>query len=102
MNLKNKLILFMSIMLIAMNSAMGQGKVYWLKNSAGTISRANIDGTTTETLVTGASCADGAYISSSLGKVFWVEGCLKMALKMANLDGTNVQILDTFNSAWPI
>jgi hypothetical protein len=49
--------------------------------------------------VTGASCADGAYISSSLGKVFWVEGCGNMALKIANLDGTNVQILDTFNTA---
>ncbi|MCF8427883.1 MAG: FG-GAP-like repeat-containing protein [Bacteroidia bacterium] len=98
MNFKSSLFFFMAIMLMAMNSAMGQGKVYWLKNSSGTISRANIDGTTTETLVTGASCADGAYISSSLGKVFWVEGCGKMALKIANLDGTNVQILDTFNT----
>lgn len=93
-----QLTILLLLVLACIGRVAGQGKVYWLKNNAGTISRANIDGTTTETLVTGALCADGAFISSSLGKVMWVEGCGKMALKIADLDGTNVQILDTFNT----
>jgi gliding motility-associated-like protein len=88
----------MAIVFMVMNSAMGQSKVYWLQNSAGTIKSATIDGSSITTLVSGASNPDGAFISSSLGKVFWVEGGGKKPLKMANLDGTNVQILDTFNA----
>ncbi|MDP3930460.1 MAG: T9SS type A sorting domain-containing protein [Bacteroidota bacterium] len=77
----------------------GQARLIMLDNQRSQVRSSNLDFTNLDTLVSvGVVQPDGACVSLGLGKVFWVEGGGKQPLKVANLDGTNVQILDTFNT----
>jgi len=78
----------------------GQARLIMLDNQRSQVRSSNLDFTALDTLVSvGVVQPDGACVSLGLGKVFWVEGGGKQPLKVANLDGTNVQILDTFNTS---
>ena len=73
------------------------GKIYWTNTSfwpwggpgVDKISRANLDGTNLEDLVTtGFSIAHGIALDVSAGKMYWADGG---KISRANLDGSNVE-----------
>jgi DNA-binding beta-propeller fold protein YncE len=70
-------------------------KLYWAHTGAGpvsTIYRANLDGTTLETLIVGASPSSMRSIALDLenGQLYIDEG-YSQEIQRANLDGTNLQ-----------
>ncbi len=70
---------------------MGQ-KIYWTQGS--TVRRANTDGTSQQTIVTGQGCPLGIAIDelAEAPKVYWSDPCLD-TIKRANLDGSAVATL---------
>ena len=60
-------------------------KMYWTEQQASVIKRANVDGTSIEPLVTGASSASGLSLDGS-GKLYWTQTSGGL-IKRANLDG---------------
>jgi DNA-binding beta-propeller fold protein YncE len=64
------------------------GKMYWLTDA--TISRANLDGSAVEVVVTGVSAAGQLTLDPTAGKMYWADGA---TIRRANLDGTDAQTL---------
>ena len=72
------------------------GKMYWTEASPADfmISRANLDGTNVELLVTGLDSPSGITLDVGGGKMYWTDiGTSK--IQRANLDGSNVEDLLT-------
>ena len=67
-----------------------RGKMYWV--SGATIMRANPDGTTIETVLTGLNSPRRIAINSAAGKLYWNE---PTQIKRANLDGSGVETVVT-------
>ena len=75
-------------------SADSVGKVYWTDSGTGKISRANLDGSGAEDLITGLDSPQGIALDSDGGKMYWTEtGVASGKISRANLDGTNVEVL---------
>ncbi len=80
------------------------GKMYWTSN-AGTISRANLDGSNVELLIDGLVFPDSIALDLVNGKIYWTEALSRVrsgpnigvdgAIKRANLDGSDVETLVT-------
>jgi DNA-binding beta-propeller fold protein YncE len=72
------------------------GKVYWSDSVANRIQRANLDGSSVETLVPGFTGEGlrGIAVDSAAGKVYWTDFAAQK-IQRANLDGTNVEDLVT-------
>jgi hypothetical protein len=73
-----------------------RGKLYW--GGAGTISRANLDGSGVARILTGlADTPRRLAVNSSAGKLYWTEG---NSIRRANLDGSGAEtILSMTNHA---
>ena len=65
-------------------------KMYWTEQQASVIKRANVAGTSIETLVTGASSASGLSLDGS--KLYWTQTSGGL-IKRANLDGNSIETL---------
>ena len=74
---------------IAVNPA---SMLYWTNSTAGTIQRANPDGSQVQTLVSGLDDPEGIALDMSGGKIYWTESD---KVGRANLDGSQVQTLGT-------
>ena len=73
------------------------GKMYW--SEWVNIRRSNLDGTNSETLVTGLTRANGLDLDLENGKIYWTElGTQK--IQRSNLDGSEIE--DLLNSEQPI
>jgi DNA-binding beta-propeller fold protein YncE len=80
------------------------GKVYWTEaavlapgsggTSDGSISRANVDGSGEETLITGLGDPIGVALDVAGGKIYWADSAT-IKLQRANLDGSVVENLLT-------
>lgn len=93
-------------LLAGMALDLDQGKIYWAGGGAqddsqqdlcplveaGTIQRANFDGTGVETLVTGLQVPAGIALDPAAGKIYWVDLCTR-TVQRGNLDGTGVEDL---------
>ena len=66
-------------------------QMYW--TSAGTIQRANLDGSNIEDLVTGLGWARDLALDVAGGKMYWTTGAGR--IQCANLDGSNIEDLVT-------
>ena len=71
--------------------------MYWSDLHTDTISRANLDGSQAEVIVTEAG-ADGIAIDSGAGKIYWTEEGFGKT-RRANLDGSQVETLGTIGGA---
>jgi len=77
------------------------GKVYWTNGNftAGTIRRANLDGSQNELLLSGLRNPRGLAVDAVHGKLYWADANapdnLQVFLKRANLDGTNEETIFT-------
>jgi hypothetical protein len=77
------------------------GKIYWAEfvgvgTTAGTIRQANLDGSNTQTLVTGQFGPSGVAIDPALNKIYWTNqdpGGPNGAVWSANLNGSNPQAI---------
>ncbi|MFC4233244.1 beta strand repeat-containing protein [Parasediminibacterium paludis] len=99
--LTKKLTLTLVVLLAIVTISSAQSKIYWLVNSGnGTVNSAFQDGTSSKTLVSGASSPDGSCISTGLGKIYWVEGGSRK-LRRANFDGSAVVDLADLSSLNP-
>ena len=71
--------------------------IYWTDWSLGTISRANLDGTAVETLVSGLDTPRGIALDVAGGKMYWTDyelfGDDSGKIQCANLDGSNIETL---------
>ena len=71
--------------------------IYWTDWFTGTISRANLDGTAVETLVTGLDTPRGIALDVAGGKMYWTDyelfGDDSGKIQRANLDGSNIETL---------
>ncbi|NNE35402.1 MAG: DUF5050 domain-containing protein [Rhodothermales bacterium] len=67
------------------------GKIYWYSDTPANprISRANLDGTGTEDVVTGQLAGGGLVLHPAGGKIYWAD----LAISRADLDGSNVEEL---------
>jgi len=78
---------------------LANGKIYWtdVSTPSGRVSRANLDGSNIQDMVTGLSSPTAVAVDPALGKIFWSQaqsGADPVAeVDRANLDGTNVEIL---------
>jgi len=74
-----------------------RGKVYWTESGAPSrIRRANVDGTSVETLIDGSidplSRSQGLALDVGAGKMYWTDADLDRIYR-ANLDGTSQELL---------
>ena len=77
------------------------GKLYWTDLLTGTIHRANLDGTSVETIVS-VGLLDPSYIDVdvTLGKIFWTDFGTTW-VQRANLDGSSVENIVTSGLSIP-
>lgn len=68
------------------------GKLYWTDFGRNKIQRANLDGTSTQTLVTALEIPIGLAVDELNGKMYWTNWATGV-IQSANLDGTNLQTL---------
>ena len=74
----------------------GRGKMYWTDQSWDMISRANLDGSQRETLVsTGLTRPVGIALDVDRGKMYWTDRDGATKISRANLDGSQVETLVT-------
>ena len=76
----------------AMNVAIGGGKVYWTERtgqSAGTINRANLDGTGVTELASILAVPMGIAVDTAGSKLYWTNS--RGRIQSANLDGSKIQ-----------
>ena len=66
--------------------------IYWTDSRRGTISRANLDGSNAETLVTGAYAPNELALDVDGGHIYWTDWELG-TIRRANLDGSNAETL---------
>ena len=75
-----------------------QGKMYWTSVIGGTIKRTNLDGTGSETIVSGLIRPRGIALGQDPSKIYWTEAHVSTRrIQRANLDGTGVEQLVTEN-----
>jgi len=77
-------------------AAINQAKadlIYWADQNTGGISRANLDGSQQQTLVTGQSSPTGIALDVGAGQMYWTNQSSNGAILRANLDGTGQQTL---------
>ncbi len=72
------------------------GKMYWTSTYAGTIQRANLDGSDLETIVYAGYTTLGIAVDGAGGKVYWSAGS---NVHWSNLDGSGAELL--FNAGAP-
>ena len=76
---------------------LSRGKIYWAERDG--VTRANLDGTQVEKIVSGGGGSDGDVtdidIDGDRGKIYWVH---RNGIRRANLDGTQLEI---FVDNWP-
>jgi len=79
------------------------GKVYWTEQNGDRIGRANLDGSSVETIIaTGINGPRGLKLDVAAGKIYFVDS-FSRAIKRANLDGSQVEtILNTGTSSNPL
>jgi hypothetical protein len=70
------------------------GKMYWADSSGGKIQRANLNGSSVQTLVTGLSYPQGIALDAAGGKMYWTASHAGK-VQRANLNGSSVQDLVT-------
>ena len=74
-------------------------RIYWTDWHEGTISRANLDGSNIETLITGLDNPHSVALDITDGKMYWVDYDLFAdedgtgKIQRANLDGSNIETL---------
>jgi hypothetical protein len=75
--------------------AASYGKIYWSDNQAGSIQRANLDGTSIETVVADAGMPWGLAIDDLNGYVYWAEESphLLPVIERCRLNGSNPEVL---------
>jgi sugar lactone lactonase YvrE len=81
-----------------------EGKMYWTDQTAGRIQRANLDGSTVETLFSGfaGGALKGIEIDAAAGKMYWTNS-VAQKIQRANLDGSGVQDLVTLQTGlWDV
>ena len=77
-------------------------RIYWTDGEAGTIQRANLDGSNIETLVTETGAFPqlaGLALDVAGGKMYWTDR-IQDDIRRANLDGSNIETLVTV-PGWP-
>jgi DNA-binding beta-propeller fold protein YncE len=75
-------------------------KLYFSDVQHGTITRTDLDGSNSETIISGID-ADALALDTSAGKIYWVDS--DSAIKRANLDGTLVEtVLNNLPSPYGI
>ena len=76
--------------------------LYWTDRGDGTISRANLDGSGVETLITGLPGPQGVAIDPVNAHIYWADSTLQ-TIQRANLDGSDVQtVLDAAGAFIPV
>lgn len=65
-------------------------KMYWADRNAGRIQRANLDGTSVQTVVSGLLSPRDLTLDVVNGKIYWSEYDLR-SLRRSNLDGSNIE-----------
>ncbi|MBP7867408.1 MAG: Ig-like domain repeat protein [Acidobacteria bacterium] len=73
-------------------------KLYWTDEAAGTLQRAEADGTSVETVLSGLAAPRAVTLDGTGAKAYWIEPAAG-ALRRANLDGTGPETLLTGLSA---
>ncbi|HUW61594.1 MAG TPA: hypothetical protein VMZ06_11350 [Candidatus Bathyarchaeia archaeon] len=68
----------------------GAGKMYWCCMYAGTVCRANLDGTGQEVLLTGENVPNEVRVDATNQKIHWTTAS---GIRRANLDGTGAETL---------
>ena len=68
------------------------GKMYWTDEEAGTIQRADLDGASVETLVSGLGGPMRIALDRVAGKMYWTDWTDDTILR-ADLDGTSIELL---------
>ncbi len=68
-------------------------KMYWTETVAGRIRRANLDGTSVETVIAGLDQPFGITLDLTNEHMYWTEHGTSHAVKRADLDGSNVTTL---------
>lgn len=64
------------------------GKMYWADTGVSGVRRANLDGTSIETLITGGNNPQAVALDLSAGKFYWANGN-PHRIERANLDGSS-------------
>lgn len=81
------------------------GKMYWTHSTSwGSITRANLDGTSIENLVphNNPDSPEGITLDIENGKMYWTDPPIGL-IRRANLDGTSIEDLVTMEVAnWPL
>ncbi len=70
-------------------------KMYWVNTSAGEITRANLDGSSIEPVIS-LSGRGGISLDLTAGKIYWVDwavGSVEGSVRRANLDGSGIEDL---------
>ncbi len=70
-----------------------QRKIYWTNSFHHRVSRANLDGTDIEHLVTGLQSPEGIALDPVNGKMYWSEFLGQGSISRANLDGSGVELI---------
>ncbi len=78
--------------------------IYWTDRGTHKIQRMNLDGTSTEDLITiDIGILGGIALDVAGGKMYWTDWGFPSGIQCANLDGSNVQTLvDTDDKPWDI
>ncbi len=103
----------LSLMTVFINEdAFAQSKMYWTDTHSNTIQRANLDGSSVETVVNGVTASLDMAIDQINGKIYWVDigqfvsGFGDEVIRRANLDGTGVETIlttaDGLRAPWAI
>jgi len=73
------------------------GKIYWTNQTGNPkIQRANMDGSSVETVLPGSGCCtSGIALDGAGGRLYWADGYYGGSISRCNLDGSNVQLLAT-------
>ena len=66
------------------------GKIYWTDTGVDEIRRANLDGSSPETILSGIPNLTGIAVDSTAGKLYWVDSSIDK-IQRSNLDGSNVE-----------
>jgi DNA-binding beta-propeller fold protein YncE len=67
-------------------------KIYWSDFGTGKIERANLDGSSRESIITGLTSILGIALDISNDKIYWAGGS-DSTIKRSNLDGSNIETL---------
>lgn len=68
-------------------------KIYWTESGSNSIRRANLDGSSVETVLPGLAGPRGLAIHSGLGKIYWTQPGGTEGIFRSNLNGTNIETI---------